>query len=401
MTNLDGSTYDYVIVGGGVAAAAAVGGIRELDETGSVLVLGAEQDGPVYRPDLSKTLWLDKDSSLDKIQLLEGQQVELQTSSPVVAVNPGAHTLQLQGGATVSYGKLLLATGSTPRTLDLPDSDKVIYYRTAADYRRLRDLAGSDVPVTTVGGGYIAAEITSALTQNSVEVTMVLDMDHVQQTIFPASIAELVTKDFTDHGVRVLTGQTVTTGELADDRIAIQTKEGTRLECGAVVVGIGVIPNVGLAEAAGMTVDNGIVVDDHLRTSALDVYAAGDVANYPDALLGRRRVEHVDNAEAMGKKAGRNLAGADEVYDYTPIFWSDIFDNGYEAVGDLDSRLDTVEEWNDDHTAAVVYYLKDDLVRGVLLWNVWDSSDKARDVIAQSKDGKLTREQLTGAIPVG
>ena len=401
MTNLDGSTYDYVIVGGGVAAAAAVGGIRELDETGSVLVLGAEKDGPVYRPDLSKTLWLDKDSSLDKIQLLEGQQVELQTSSPVVAINPGGHTLQLQGGATVTYGKLLLATGSTPRTLDLPDSDKVIYYRTAADYRRLRDVAGSDVPVTTVGGGYIAAEITSALTQNSVEVTMVLDMDHVQQTIFPASIAELVTKDFTDHGVRVLTDQTVTTGELADDRVAIQTKEGTRLECGAVVVGIGVIPNVELAEAAGMTVDNGIVVDDHLRTSALDVYAAGDVANYPDALLGRRRVEHVDNAEAMGKKAGRNLAGADEAYDYTPIFWSDIFDNGYEAVGDLDSRLDTVEEWNDDHTAAVVYYLKDDRVRGVLLWNVWDSSDKARDVIAQSKDGKLTREQLTGAIPVG
>lgn len=399
MADLDGKKYDYVIVGGGVAAAAAVGGIREIDEDGSVLVLGAEPDGPVYRPDLSKKLWLDEDASLDKTQLLDGKQSDLQTSSPVTAIDPAAHTVQVQGGATVTYGKLLLATGSTPRTLDLPDSDRVIYYRTAADYRRLRDLAGNGTPVTAIGGGYIGAEIASALTQNDAKVTMIFDEQLVQQRIFPKSIAELVTKDFTDRGVRLITKEQVADGTLADDKVAIQVGDGTSVEAGVVVVGIGVTPRVELAESAGIDTDNGIVVDDHLRTSAADVYAAGDVASYDDALLGRRRVEHVDNAEAMGKKAGRNLAGADEVYDYTPIFWSDLFDHGYEAVGDLDSRLDIVEDWKDDHTAAVVYYLDGDKVRGVLLWNVWDSTDKARDVIARSRDGKLDRDKLVGAIP--
>lgn len=401
MSNLDGSNYDYVIVGGGVAAASAVAGIRELDESGSVLVLGAEPDGPVYRPDLSKTLWLKDDASLDKIQLLDGQQVELETSTSVTAIDPAAHTVQVDGGGTVTYGKLLLATGSTPRRLDLPDSDRIIYYRTAQDYRRLRELTGEDTPVTTVGGGYIGAEVTAALTQNGAKVTMIFDEDRVQQRLFPESISELITKDFTDRGVRLLTDETVSGGELADDRVGIRVGDGTLVEAGAVVVGVGVAPNVGLAEAVGIDTDNGIVVDDRLRTSAPDVYAAGDVASYDDALLGRRRVEHVDNAEAMGKKAGRNMAGADEAYDYTPIFWSDLFDNGYEAVGELDSRLDMVEAWNDDHTAAVVYYLRDDTVRGVLLWNTWDSTGKARDVITRSREGKIGRDELIGTIPPG
>lgn len=399
MADLDGKNYDYVIVGGGVAAAAAVGGIRELDENGSVLVLGAEPDGPVYRPDLSKKLWLDEDATLEQSRLLDGQQADLQTSSPVTAIDPGAHTVTVQGGATVTYGKLLLATGSSPRTLDLPDTDRVIYYRTAADYRRLRDLAGKDTPVTTVGGGYIGAEISSALTQNGAKVTMIFDEDLVQQRLFPTSIAELITKEFTDRGVRLLTGETVADGKLADESVAIQVGDGSSVEAGAVVVGIGVTPNAQLAEAAGIGTDNGVVVDDRLRTSATDVYAAGDVANYDDPLLGRRRVEHVDNAEAMGKQAGRNMAGADEAYDYTPIFWSDLFDFGYEAVGRLDSRLDTVEDWKDDKSAAVVFYLDEGVVQGVLLWNVWDSTDKARDVMARSRAGELTRDQLPGAIP--
>lgn len=399
MADLDGKNYDYVIVGGGVAAAAAVGGIRELDENGSVLVLGAEPDGPVYRPDLSKKLWLDEDATLEQSRLLDGQQADLQTSSPVTAIDPGAHTVTVQGGATVTYGKLLLATGSSPRTLDLPDTDRVIYYRTAADYRRLRDLAGKDTAVTTVGGGYIGAEITSALTQNGAKVTMIFDEDLVQQRLFPTSIAEMITQDFTDRGVRLLPGETVADGKLADDSVAIQVGDGSSVEAGAVVVGIGVTPNAQLAEAAGIGTDNGVVVDDRLRTSATDVYAAGDVANYDDPLLGRRRVEHVDNAEAMGKQAGRNMAGADEAYDYTPIFWSDLFDFGYEAVGRLDSRLDTVEDWKDDKSAAVVYYLDEGVVQGVLLWNVWDSTDKARDVMARSRAGELTRDQLPGAIP--
>ena len=163
------------------------------------------------------------------------------------------------------------------------------------------------------------------------------------------------------------------------------------------------LPRTGLAEAAGIEVDNGIVVDEHLRTSAPDVYAAGDVASYPDSLLGRRRVEHVDHAEKSGELAGRVMAGADATYDYTPFFWSDIFDYGYEAVGETRSDLDLVEDWKDGEIGTgVIYYLRAGQVRGVVLWNVWDSVDKARDLIAETaKEPVADPETLRGRIPLG
>ena len=163
------------------------------------------------------------------------------------------------------------------------------------------------------------------------------------------------------------------------------------------------LPRTGLAEAAGIDVDNGIVVDDHLRTSATDVYAAGDVASYPDALLGQRRVEHVDHAEKSGEHAGKVMAGADAAYDYTPFFWSDILDAGYEAIGETSSRLEMVEDWKDGEIGTgVVYYVKAGQVRGVLLWNVWDSVDRARDLIAETGKAPVEDpESLRGRIPFG
>jgi len=400
MSTPEKDTYDYVIVGAGVAAAGAVKGIRAHDEDGTILLLGAEPDGPVYRPDLSKKLWLEDDAELDASSL-DTDDAELVTDTVVESIDPAAHRVTLAGGASLGYGALLLATGSEPRRLSVPEGPRVRYFRTAEDFRALRAVAGEGARVAVVGGGYIGGEMASALAQNGARVTMVLDGDYVQEHMFPRGLAESVTADFAGHDVDVRHGL-VEDGEFSDDQVTLHLEDGTTLTADAVVIGIGVTPRTDLAEAAGLTVDDGIVVDEHLRTSVPDVYAAGDVAAYADPLLGRRRVEHVDNAEKMGEAAGRIMAGAETTYAYTPFFWSDLFDAGYEAIGDLSSDLHTVEDWaDDDHKTGVVYYLDGGSVRGVLLWNVWDKVDDARALIAETGQEPLTdTESLKGRIPL-
>jgi len=164
------------------------------------------------------------------------------------------------------------------------------------------------------------------------------------------------------------------------------------------VAGIGVTPNVELAQSAGLEVDNGIVVDEFLRTSATDVYAAGDVANFHNPALGKRlRVEHEDNANTMGREAGRAMAGEAKPYHHLPFFYSDLFDLGYEAIGELDPRLETLADWKKPCREGVVYYLRDARVRGVLLWNVWGQVDAARKLIADP--GPFRADDLKGLLP--
>jgi NADPH-dependent 2,4-dienoyl-CoA reductase/sulfur reductase-like enzyme len=165
----------------------------------------------------------------------------------------------------------------------------------------------------------------------------------------------------------------------------------------AVIAGIGIQPNVALAEAAGLQVANGIVVDETLRTSQPDIFAAGDVAEFANPTLAKRlRIEHEDNANTMGKHAGRAMAGASEPYHHLSFFYSDLFELGYEAVGELDSRLETFVDWKDEYKKGVVYYLDHGRVRGVLLWNVWDSIPKARSLIAEP--GPFTTASLKGRL---
>jgi 3-phenylpropionate/trans-cinnamate dioxygenase ferredoxin reductase subunit len=405
MSNVEQS-YDYVIVGAGVAAASAVKGIRSQDGSGRIAVIGSEPDKPVYRPVLTKDLWLKDDETLEGASLAgdldDDDAVDLVTDTTVTELDPGAHVVRLADGSSVGYGKLLLATGAEPRVLAVDPGPRVIYYRTAADYERLRAVATEGSHVAVVGGGYIGSEITSALVQNGVQVTLVLDLEDVQEQMFPRALAATLTKAFADRGVTVLHGS-VEGGQEDDGGVRIRLADGTSITADAAVIGVGVLPRTGLAEAAGLQVDNGVVVDDHLRTSDPDVYAAGDVASYPDALLGRRRVEHVDHAEKSGEHAGTVMAGADEAYGYTPFFWSDILDYGYEAVGETRSDLDLVEDWKDGEVGTgVVYYLQSGQVRGVLLWNVWDSVDKARAVIEETgKEPVSDPESLRGRIPLG
>jgi 3-phenylpropionate/trans-cinnamate dioxygenase ferredoxin reductase subunit len=178
----------------------------------------------------------------------------------------------------------------------------------------------------------------------------------------------------------------------------MKTTSGKELTADGIVAGIGIQPDVELAQRTGLKVDNGIVVDENLRTSNPDIYAAGDVANFFNPVLGKRvRVEHEDNANTMGEAAGKNMAGSPTPYHHLPFFYSDLFELGYEAVGELDARLETVEDWKEEFREGVVYYLEQGRVRGVLLWNTWGQVEAARALIAEK--GPFTAQALRGRIP--
>lgn len=376
--------YDYLIVGGGMVADNAARGIRE-HESGSIGILGTDTDEPYTRPALSKKLWTDKDFGRDKVPLNTAADTgaDIHTSTRVAAIDREKRTVTTDAGDTYEYGKLLLATGGSPKQLDLAPSPRVIYFRTFADYRALRDLSETASHIAVVGGGYIGTELAAALTQNGVKVTLVTSDSLVGGHMFPESLASSFDNGFNEHGVTVRRSVKVASGAEASARVQLQLDDGSTVEADGVVFGLGVNPNVELAENAGLAVDNGIVVDEFLRTEDPLVYAAGDVANYPDAILGRRRIEHVDNANEMGKAVGRIMAGGQDPYTYTPYFYSDVFDDGYQAVGTVSTSLRTVERWNDKPREGVVYYVDEsDAVKGVLMWNVWEGLDEAKQLIA-------------------
>jgi 3-phenylpropionate/trans-cinnamate dioxygenase ferredoxin reductase subunit len=390
--------YKYLIVGGGMAADAAVAGIRELDPDGSIGVIGAEADRPYTRPLLSKGLW--KDTPLEKVwRGTEQKGATLHLGRSVRAIDRDARQAIDDAGERYGYERLLLATGGTPRRLPF-GGDQVIYYRTLADYHRLHDGGGPRVAV--IGGGFIGWEIAAALAMNGRQVTMVFPGDAIGARLYPPGLAAFLNDYYREKGVTVMTNDEATGLEERGDALELSTKGGATIAADQVVAGIGIEPNVKLAEAAGLPVENGVLVDEQLRTADEAIFAAGDVAAFPSAALGRRvRVEHEDNALTMGKHAGRNLAHAAageplEPYKHLPFFYSDLFDLGYEAVGDTDAKLELVEDWKEPNKQGVVYYLRDGRVRGVLLWNVWDKVEAARALI--DEPGPFDEAGLKGRI---
>ena len=391
------TAYDYLIVGGGMTADAAARGIRERDASGTIGIVSAEPHPPYNRPPLSKGLWKgDADDSIWRKSEETGAEIHL--GRRAVRLDAEQKRVTDDQGAAYQYGKLLLATGGEPRRLDgAPDS--VIYYRTLDDYRRARELAGRASRFIVLGGGFIGSEVAAALRMQGNEVTMIVPENGIAARVFPADLARFVAKYYREKGVTVHLGDTVTriaTGSRGG--FTVGARNAGPISAEAVIAGLGIVPNVDLALQAGLAVDNGIVVDTLLRTTSPDVYAAGDVARFHNPALDRRlRVEHEDNANTMGRTAGLNMAGADLPYDHLPFFYSDLFDLGYEAVGEVDARLDTVADWKEPFREGVVYYLESGRVRGVLLWNVWGQVDAARALIAEP--GPFLADQLRGRLP--
>jgi NADPH-dependent 2,4-dienoyl-CoA reductase/sulfur reductase-like enzyme len=389
--------YKYLIIGAGMTADAAARGIRELDAEGSIGIIGNESDPPYDRPPLTKGLW--KGKPLEKIwRKTEDTRAILHLSRRIVSLDAAKHTARDDADVLYTGEKVLLATGGTPRRLPF-GGENFLYYRTLADYRRLRELInrGAD-EFAVVGGGFIGSEIAAALAMNGLNVTMLLAEEGIGALAYPADLARFLTDYYRAKGVDVVTNDDLKGFHLEEGKSVLETKAGKEVVADGVIAGIGIKPNVQLAAGAGLSIDDGVVVDEQLETSASGVYAAGDVAQFFNPALAKRmRVEHEDNANTMGRQAGRNMAGASEPYHHLPYFYSDLFDLGYEAVGDLDPALEAFADWQEPFKKGVVYYLHDGRVRGVLLWNVWDTVPKARALIAQA--GPFTVEQLRGRLP--
>ena len=394
--------HSYIIVGTGLTGISAAEGIRQLDSSGSILLLGAEKDMPYDRPPLSKQLWSGA-KSVDEIFLhdesfYKAESFDLRLGVKVTQIDRAAHTLCDSDGNTYRYGRLLLATGGTPRRLDIPggDSEGISYYRTLHDYRQLRGTARAGRTALVIGGGFIGSEIAAALQMNGLAVTTVFPSGWLVSRVFPESLGRHLTECYRRRGVEVLAGDVPLSIERDHGEFVTRTRAGRAIRTDLVVAGVGIAPNTALAEASGLATGNGVIVNEFLQTADPDVYAAGDIAFAPQSVLGPRRVEHWDNAASQGKHAGRNMAGAHDAFTYIPFFFSDLFEFGYEAVGDTDSRLQTVTDWQEENKTGVIYYLDGSRVRGVMMCNVWEKVDAARALIQRAEP--VSAESLRGAI---
>lgn len=387
--------YRYLIVGGGMTAASAVPGIRKQDADGAIAMVCSEPHPPYDRPPLSKSLW--KGQAFESIWRNIGEHnVDIFTGRRIVSVDAAQKTATDDAGRVYGWDKLLLATGGSARRL--PQADEgVIYFRTADDYLKLRELSERGSDFVVIGGGFIGSEVAAALAMNDKRVTMIFPSFGIGSRAYPPALAEFLNGYYREHGVTVRTSETVQSVRTADGRVVVTTGSGEQFHADAVVAGLGIQPNVELATQLGLEIGNGIVVDEQLRTSNRDIYAAGDVANfYSTALDERMRVEHEDCANTMGETAGGNMAGLSQPYQHQPFFYSDLFDLGYEAVGMIDASLDIVEDWQEPYRKGVVYYLRGGWVRGVLLWNTWGQVEAATRLLAEQ--GVHSRDMLLGLI---
>ncbi len=377
----------YLIVGAGMTGDAAARGIREHDADGSIVMVGAEQHPPYKRPPLSKGLWSGGDEA--KIWKDDAPGAQLVLGRRIVSLDLDAKRATDDAGEEYAWEKLLLATGGAPRML--LGSDGIVYFRTLDDFRALRERTTEGARTVVIGGGFIGSEIAAALTGAGAKVTMLFPEEGIGWRLFPPALSHAVTEDYRARGVDVLAGETVSDAGAT----SVTTGAGRTIDADVVVAGLGIVPETELAASAGLEVDNGIVVDEYVRAGGRDdVFAAGDVANYPSPVLGKRfRVEHEDHANTHGKVVGANMAGAGIVYDHIPLFYSDLFDVGYEAVGEVDSRLATVERWEKPNAKGVVAYVDEEKrPRGFLLWDTWGKVDEARALIVAGEP--ITEESL-------
>ncbi len=389
------ATYKYLIIGGGMTADAAVRGIRELDQEGEIGLIGNDANPPYNRPPLTKGLWKGKtlDSIWRRTQLFS---VDLHLGRTAISLDPQNKQVRDDQGVEYHYDKLLLATGGTPRRLPFGPPG-VIYYRTLDDYQHLRQLTTQAGHFGVIGGGFIGSEIAAALCMNGKKVTMLFPETGIGANIYPKEISDTLSSFFKEKGADVMAGTLVQDIQKQGDGYSLLINGGRKIQVDGVIAGIGIKPNIDLAQAAGLKVGNGIWVDDLLHTSQVDIFAAGDVAEFANPVLNKRlRIEHEDNANTMGTQAGRNMAGAHDPYHHLSYFYSDLFELGYEAVGELDSRLETYIDWKEPSKKGVVYYLAAGRVRGVLLWDVWDTVPKARQLLAEP--GPFIASDLKGRL---
>jgi NTE family protein len=371
---------DHLIIGGGLAGVTAAETIRAVNQRASIAILSGEIDPPHDRPPLSKELLRDERSRqqvlLRPLDFYQARRIGLVLGRPALLLKPDSHEVLLADGETIGYQRLLLATGGRPRAVGVPgESLPGIYQlRTLAEAERLKEAAGSSTRVVVVGASFIGLEVAASLAERGLDVTVLSQDDQVWPNIMPPEIASAIQADFEARGVSFRHHVRVTAFEGKDSLEVIITNAG-EVEAAFAVVGVGIQLNTELAASGGLEIDDGIVVDGRLQTSVPGIYAAGDVASFPDVFASlngeprRRHVEHWDNAVAQGRVAGANMAGRRVRFQHVPYFWTDVFEHTVNVVGSLDGAEITLLRGSVERRQCTYLALRGGYVRGALMLN--------------------------------
>jgi 3-phenylpropionate/trans-cinnamate dioxygenase ferredoxin reductase subunit len=389
----------FVIVGASLTGAKAAETLREEGFDGRIVLVGAEAERPYERPPLSKD-YLRGEAEREKVYVhpegyYAAHDIELRLGRAAVSLNTAAGELALDDGERLRYDRLLLATGAEPRRLTIPGAglDGVLYLRSVAECDDLRERLDAGGSVVVIGAGWIGAEVAASARQRGLEVTVIDPLSVPLERVLGTEVGGIYRDVHVEHGVQMLMGTGVEAFEGTTAVERVQTSDGRELACDFVVVGVGVQPRTQLAAQAGLAVDNGILVDEHLQTSVPGVFAAGDVANAHHPFYGERiRVEHWANALHQGPVAARAMLGESAVYDRLPYFFSDQYDVGMEYAG-FARTWDRVVFRGDPATREfIAFWLVGDRVVAGMNLNVWDVTDSIQRVITERvavDDGRL------------
>jgi 3-phenylpropionate/trans-cinnamate dioxygenase ferredoxin reductase subunit len=385
---------DFLLIGGGMASAHCASELRRRGAEGSVLLVGREPEPPYERPPLSKEYLRGEaeraDAHVNPPSWYEENNVELLSGRNVMSLDAGARTAKIQGGEEVAFGKALIATGAMVNILHVEgaENEGIHYLRVFPNSDAIRaDADGAD-HVALIGGSYIGCEVAASLTARGAKCSIVTIEDVALSRTFGEKAGRWFQGRLEEHGVSFHGGEELEAFE-GDGKVrAIVTKSGLRIECDAVVVGAGVHPDVMLAQRAGLEVEDGIVCDSKLRTSAAGIYAAGDCCSYDSVVHGRRlRVEHWDVAMQQGTHAAGNLLGDDRDYEVVPYFFSDLADwASLEYVGPAYEWDEEVWRGDPDGGEFSVWYLKGGRVAGCLSVERGEELAEAREMIAEGAE---------------
>lgn len=374
-----------VIVGGGECGARAAFALRDKGWSGDVTVIGAEDLHAYERPPLSKSMMLGgkfdpvHPYSLDDFLTA---RIRLLRSTRVCEIKPTEHRIILEDGSHLGYAYLLLAVGGTPRRLPLPSSKDLLYLRTYEDALAILDQLQTDRNVCVIGAGLIGLEIAASARTRGCSVTVIEFADRALVRAVPPQVAAKVVELHQEKGVRFHWSTSATAVDRVDDKSLVTLSTGETLAFDAVAVGIGSVPNTDLAESAGLTVANGIAVDDRLRTSASEIFAAGDCTSFPHPIFGntRMRLEAWRNALDQSLTAATNMLGGDESYRVIPWFWSDQYDHTLQVSGLPSLSMKTVERIRPD--GVTIYFGLDEADRLVSASAIAPGNSVAKDIKA-------------------
>ena len=386
---------NFIIVGGGLAGAIAAQTLREEGFDRRITLLGEESNRPYERPPLSKD-YLQGNTDRDSIFVhpeswYANHAVELRLGAAVTSLDPALRTVTTATGVQLGYDKLLLATGSTPRRVSVPgaDFDGVRYLRSVEDSERIKAGFARAQRVAIIGAGWIGLETAAAARNAGLDVTLLEASELPLLRVLGPEVAPIFADLHRDHGVDLRCQVAVAELTVGNGAVTgVILKDGSRIDADMVLVGVGITPNSQLAAEAGLKVDNGIVVDEHLRTSDPDIFAAGDVAHAYNPRLGRHiRVEHWANARRQGVTAAKAMLGQDAVDARPSYFFSDQYDLGMEYTGDIGpSGYDRVIfRRHADSRQVVVFWLQEQRVQAGMNINIWDVADDIERLVQSAR----------------